>query len=151
MPRLLPETQARLREILPEENVDVKNPVDPGAVGMFRLGDLIKVVGADPQIDWMLLLMTVDYLSNIETEENRLLAAETISGILSHLAAKVGKPIYVLVNQQRQNHEDFDRYRRVMLGKFNEKRIPWIDGSFKNAAEVFSQLVQYKHYRDSMA
>ena len=150
LPRLMPQTQDKLREILPEENVDVKNPIDPGAVGMFRLGDLVKAVGADPQIDWMLLLMTVDYLSNIESEENRVLAAETISGILSHLSAKTGKPIYVLVNQQRHNHEDFDRYRRIMIDKFNEKRIPWLDGSFKIAAEVFSKLVRYKKYVKSL-
>ena len=149
LPRLSDETQEKLRSILPEENVDVKNPVDPGAVGMFRLGELIKTVGADPQIDWMLLLMTVDYLSNIETEENRVLAVETISGVLAHLSKKTGKPIYVLVNQQRQNHEDFDRYRRIMLEKFNEKRIPWIDGSFKTAAEVFSKLAGHKKYIES--
>ncbi len=149
LPRLAPETQEKLRSFLPEENVDVNNPVDPGAVGMFRLGDLIKTVGADPQIEWMLLLMTVDYLSNIDTEENRVLAVETISGVVSHLAAKIGKPIYVLVQQQRQNNEDFDRYRRVMIGKFNEKRIPWIDGSFKIAAGVFSKLVSYKAYVES--
>lgn len=149
LPRLLEETQEKLRSILPEENVDVKNPIDPGAVGMFRMGELIKAVGADPQIESMLLLMTVDYLSNIETEENRVLAVETISGVISHLSKKISKPICVLVQQQRQNHEDFDRYRRIMLDKFNEKRIPWIDGSFKTAAEVFSKLAKYKSYVES--
>ena len=62
----------------------------------------------------------------------------------------MGKPIYVLLQQQRQNHEDFDRYRRIMVDKFNEKRIPWLDGSFKIAAEVFSKLAQYKAYLESV-
>ena len=138
LPRLAPETQEKLRAILPEENVDVKNPIDPGAVGFLSLDKLIKAVGEDSQIDSMLLLMGVDYLSNIKSEENRVLAVEMISTTLSMLAEKVGKPIFVLVQQQRQNHEDFDRYRRIMVDKFNEKHIPWLDGSFKIAAEVFS-------------
>ena len=54
------------------------------------------------------------------------------------------------MQQQRQNHEDFDRYRRIMIDKFNEKRVPWIDGSFKTAAEVFSKLAMYKTYLESV-
>ena len=150
LPRLEPETQDKLRAILPEENVDVKNPIDPGAIGMFRMEELFKIVAADPQIDWLLLMMSVDYLSNIEDEESRALAVEMISENLGRMAEETGKPIYVLVQQLRQNQEDFDRYRRIMLGKFNEKHIPWIDGSFKTAAEVFSKLVRYKAYLDSL-
>ena len=149
LPRLAPETQDKLRAILPEENVDVKNPVDPGAVGMLRMGELFAVVAADPQIDWILMLMSVDYLSNIESEESRALAVEMISDNLHGLTKRTGKPIYVLVQQLRQNQEDFDRCRRIMLDRFSEKQIPWIDGSFKTAAEVFSKLVGYKTYLDS--
>jgi len=149
LPRLGEETQEKLRALLPEENVDVKNPIDPGAVGMLRLDQLLKVVGADPEIDSIILLISADYVSNIKTEESRVLTMEMIANMLSHYSEKLGKPIYALLQQNRQNHEDFDRYRRIMVEKFNEKRIPWIDGSFKNAAEVFSQLVQYKQYRDS--
>ncbi|MBI5117034.1 CoA-binding protein [Candidatus Poribacteria bacterium] len=144
LPRLSPETQEKLKALLPEENVDVKNPVDPGAVGTLRLDQLLKVVGADPQIESLMVLMSVDYLSNIETEENRVLAVEMISNMFSRYSQKADKPIYALLQQHRQNHEDFDRYRRLMVAKFDEKHIPWIDGSFKEVAEVFSKLVQYK-------
>jgi acyl-CoA synthetase (NDP forming) len=147
LPRLSEETQNKLRELLPEENVDVKNPVDPGAVGFLKLDQLIKAVGDDPQVESMLLLMGVDYLSNIKTEENRVLAVEMISNMLDRMAKKVGKPIHVLVQQQRQNHEDFDRYRRIMIQKFNQKRIPWIDGTFKDVGIAFSKLADYRRRR----
>ena len=150
LPILAEETQEKLRALLPEENVDVKNPIDPGAVGMLRLDQLLKAVGSDPQIDSIILLVSADYVSNIKTEENRVLAMEMIANMLSHYSAKLSMPIYALLQQNRQNHEDFDRYRRIMVEKFSEKRVPWIDGSFKNAAEIFSQLVQYKQYRDSL-
>ena len=44
-------------------------------------------------------------------------------------------------------------YRQVMIfktpetmNKFIEKDIPWVDGSFKNAAEVFGQLAEYSQH-----
>ena len=35
---------------------------------------------------------------------------------------------------------------RMMVNKFIEKDIPWVDGSFKNAAEVFGQLAEYSKH-----
>ena len=96
----------------------------------------------------MFLLMGVDYLSNIKTDENRVLAVQMISNMLDRMMKKVGKPIHVMVQQQRQNHEDFDRYRRIMIDKFNEQHIPWVDGSFYDAATALSKLVQYKKNRE---
>jgi hypothetical protein len=107
---------------------------------------LVKAVGEDGQIDAMVVLLTADYLSNIKSEENRLLALETISSTISKLTGKIGKPVYILMRQERQNHEDFDRYRRMMVTKFIEKDIPWVDGSFKNAAEVFGRLADYSNH-----
>jgi acetyl-CoA synthetase (ADP-forming)/acetyltransferase len=146
LPRLGPDTMERLSSLLPEENVDVKNPVDPGAVGFQVMDKLVEAVAAEGQIDAILVLLTADYLSNIKSEENRLLAVETISTTISRLTRKIGKPIYILLRQERQNHEDYDRYRRLMVTKFIEKDIPWVDGSFKNAAEVFGQLADYSQH-----
>jgi len=146
LPRLGPETIEKLKALLPEENVDVRNPVDPGATGFLVMDKLIKAVGQDGRIDAILLLLTADYLSNIKSEENRLLAVETISTTVSRLSQKIGKPLYILLRQERQNHEDIDRYRRIMVTKFIEKDIPWVDGSFKEAAEVFSRLAGYHDY-----
>jgi len=67
--------------------------------------------------------------------------------MLATYSARISKPVYALLQQQRQNHEDFDRYRRVMVAKFIEKNIPWIDGSFRDVAEAFSLLVRYRTYR----
>ncbi len=103
-------------------------------------------MGQDPGIDTLVLLVSVDYLSNIESEENRLLLAEMISENVSRLSARIGKPIYILLRQERENHEDFDRYQRIMVGKFIEKKIPWVDGAMNNVAEVLSKLVEYGEY-----
>jgi len=147
IPRLGPEVVERLKTLLPEENVDLRNPVDPGATGLLKMDKLIKAVAADDGVDTMVLLMSVDYLSNIESEENRLLVAEMISATVQRMRDKVGKPIYILLRQERRNHEDFDRYRRVMIQKFDEKKIPWVDGSFQSVAEVFSKIVGYHDFR----
>ena len=146
LPRLGPDTMEKLKDLLPEENVDVRNPVDPGAVGFLVIDKLIKAVGEDGQIDAILVLLTADYLSNIKSEENRLLAVERISTTISRLSQKIGKPVYILMRQERQNHEDIDRYRRIIMSKFIEKDIPWVDGSFNNAAEVFGQLADYSQH-----
>ena len=146
LPRLGPDTMEKLKSLLPEENVDVRNPIDPGATGFLVIDKLIKAVGEDGQIDAILVLLTADYLSNIKSEENRLLAVERISTTISRLSQKIGKPVYILMRQERQNHEDIDRYRRIMMNKFIEKDIPWVDGSFKNTAEVFGQLADYSQH-----
>ena len=140
------ETREKLKTLLPEENVDIRNPVDPGATGAVRIDQLMRVVSQDPQIDAILVLIGVDYLSNIKGEESRALAAEMISDLIATTVKQVKKPITVLLQQVRQNHEDFDRYRRIMLSKFIEKRIPWIDGSFKDAAQIYAQVAQYRNH-----
>ncbi len=144
LPALGPETVEKLKALLPEENVDVRNPVDPGATGYLKLEQLIRAVIVDPRIDTILILFGVDYLSNIKGEEKRTLAAEWISEIIATIARETGKPIYVLLRQQRANHEDYDRYRRLMLDKFIEKSIPWLDGTFKETAEIMSDLVKHR-------
>ncbi len=146
LPSLGAETIEKLRSLLPEENVDVKNPIDPGATGFLVMDKLIEAAGRDGAVDAVVVLLTADYLSNIKREENRLLAVETISATVSRLSRKIGKPIYILFRQERQNQEDADRYRRMMVTKFIEKGIPWIDGSFKNAAEAFGQLAEYARH-----
>ncbi len=146
LPRLAPETMETLKGLLPEENVDIRNPIDPGATGFLVMDKLVRAVGREEGIDAILILLTADYLSNIKSEENRLLAVERISTGLSRLSREIGKPIYILMRQERQNHEDIDRYRRMIVTKFIEKDIPWVDGSFKDAAEVFGLLAEYAGY-----
>lgn len=146
LPRLSPETMDALKNLLPEENVDLRNPVDPGATGLLKLDKLIKTVGKDDRVETLVLLVSVDYLSNIKSEENRLLVAEMISETVGKLSKRIGKPICILLRQERENHEDYDRYRRIMISKFNEKSIPWVDGSFKNAAEIFSKISGYHRH-----
>jgi acyl-CoA synthetase (NDP forming) len=150
LPRLSPETMQAVRDLLPEENVDVRNPVDPGATGLLKLDKLIKAVGRDPRIDTLGLVISVDFLSNIQSEENRALVAEMISETVARLSKKIAKPIFILLRQERENHEDFDRYRRMMISKFNEKAVPWMDGSFANVAENLSKIAAYRDHLEKV-
>jgi acetyltransferase len=150
LPRLAPETMRAVQDLLPEENVDVRNPVDPGATGLLKMDRLIKAVGQDPGIETLGIAISVDFLSNIQTEENRVLVAEMISETVARLAGKLAKPIFILLRQERENHEDCDRYRRIMVAKFNEKAVPWMDGSFANVAENFSKLAAYREHLEKV-
>jgi len=149
LPRLSPETTETLRELLPEENVDVRNPIDPGATGYMKIDKLLMAVADDPRIDTILVLFGVDYLSNVDDEEKRESIVEMISEIIAGTARDRGIPIYVLLRQQRANHRDYDHYRRLMLDKFIEKSIPWLDGTFKEAAEIISDLAGYRNARSA--
>ncbi len=152
LPQLTQETQEKLKAILPEENVDIKNPVDPGAVGSMHLNQLFTIVGADPKIESILMLLPVEFLGNMGGGgENAEMIAEMMASVLKEHAKMSGKHVYIMVQMMRRNHEKIDKYKRLVINKYNEKRIPWVDGSFKDAAVIFSKLAGYRRYLGSTA
>ncbi len=151
LPQLDQETQEKLKAILPEENVDIKNPVDPGAVGAMHMNQLFTIVGADPKIESILMLLSVDLIDTVGGDGNSEMVAELMASMLKEHAKMCGKHVYIIVQMMRLNHEKIDKYKRLFVNKYNEKRIPWVDGSFKDAAVIFSKLAQYRKYRESVA
>ena len=57
IPQLTPETQEKIGEILPIENVNISNPIDLGASGFVIdiFVDCIKYVLADPNVDTIVI------------------------------------------------------------------------------------------------
>jgi acyl-CoA synthetase (NDP forming) len=146
VPRLTIESRARLQALLPEENVDTKNPVDPGAVGMTRLDRIIRIVGEDPGIDSILLMLTDEIPFHFDNEDARKMVAEMMSSMVAAVARDIGKPLFAHMMHVRDNNEEVFHCRSLMVDKLIEKGIPWSDGSFKESAQVFSKLAGYYKY-----
>jgi len=150
IPRLTPESRQKLSDLLPEENVDIKNPVDPGAVGMARMDQVLKIVGSDPGIDSLVVMLTDEILYHFKNDEARAMVAEMLTGLIVKSAADIGKPIYVHVMHIRDNNDEVFHCRKLLLDKLIEKKIPWVDGPFKSSGVVFSRLAGYCAYLDGL-
>jgi len=64
LPRLTPETQEKLQDLLPEENIYIKNPIDSGSTGFTKIDQILQAVGEDPHIESILIVVEVNYLSD---------------------------------------------------------------------------------------
>ncbi len=151
IPRLSRETEQALREILPEENVDLANPVDPGGTGMALADKLLEVIGQDPNVDTLVLLLSIEFLGTIIGEERRLALAGMVGKVAARAASKVGKPLIILLRQVRENNEQYDLFRRIFVRSFHEHGVPWLDGSFSEAASILEKLAAYKAFREDGA
>lgn len=147
LPRLNKEIQDKLKKLLPEENVDIKNPVDPGAVGHLSLDKIFDIVLDDSQIECLLMLMSGDFLSAIEDNGNRMQAGSLITAMMKMIIDKKGKPVFMMMQQMHPNNEESDFFKRIIINNFIQSNIAWIDGSFRDGAAVFSKLVWYNNYR----
>jgi len=64
LPHLTPETQEKLQDLLPEENIYIKNPIDSGSTGFTKIDQILQAVGEDPHIESILIVVEVNYLSD---------------------------------------------------------------------------------------
>jgi acyl-CoA synthetase (NDP forming) len=146
LPRLTPETQEKLQDLLPEENIYIKNPVDSGSTGFTKIDQILQAVGEDPHIESILIVVEVNYLSDFYSYKARGSVINEISELILNASAKIGKPIFINIMQLPDNREDYYHSRRLLIDKFNEEKIPWLDGSFKEVAETFNRLAGYSKY-----
>ncbi|MFC2021675.1 acetate--CoA ligase family protein [Chloroflexota bacterium] len=98
VPPFLPETRRQLEEIVPEAGAGVRNPVETaplisGAADFYALG--LKIVDADPQIDFILTHMAVDVSMGHQPD----LQEEIVSAteVLASIAQTLTKPIAVVL------------------------------------------------------
>jgi len=150
LPRLTPETERRLRQLLPEENVDVANPVDPGATGLAHFRELLDAVAGDPNIDTLLFVLHVEFMEEIKDENMRFAVSRMMAKEFGRINSK-GKPMIILLRQLRQNHERLDSYRRLVLKDLHERGVPWVDGGFEDIAPVIEKIAMWRTYRERMA
>ncbi len=146
LPRLSRESLEALKKLLPEENVDIKNPVDPGAVGVTKMDKIIKVMGEDPLTESIVVMLPDEILFHFKNENTRAMIADMLSSLIATSARQIGKPVYAHVMHIRDNHEEVFHCRKLLIDKLNEKQIPWVDGSFENAGTIFSRLAGYSKY-----
>jgi acyl-CoA synthetase (NDP forming) len=150
IPRLASETEHRLQGILPEENVDTANPVDPGATGLGRFRELLDTVAADPHIDTLLFLLGIEFMEEVQEEEMRLTIVRMMAKEFARINRK-GKPMIILLRQLRRNNQDSDRYRKIILKSFYECGVPWVDGGFDAIVPVIEKIAAWRAYREQMA
>lgn len=150
IPQLAPGTREKLQALLPEENVDTKNPVDPGAVGMLKLDKILGFVGEDPSIDAILLMLFDEIPFSFKDENARQMIIDMLTAMIAEATRKIGKPIYIHVLHNRDNNEEVFHCRRLMVDKLIERKIPWTDGSFSDAAAAFSRLMTYSKFVENI-
>ncbi len=148
VPRFTQETREGLQSILPEENVDIKNPVDPGSTGWAKMDRILRIIGRDPRIDALLMAVEVNFLSEFFNFEGRTSAIEEITTMITGASAEIGKPIFINIMQLPDNREDYYHHRRRLIDAFIRENIPWTEGSFKEVAETFNRLAGYRKYLD---
>ncbi|MGQ9654682.1 MAG: hypothetical protein ACUVXD_11510, partial [Thermodesulfobacteriota bacterium] len=56
-----------------------------------------------------------------------------------------------LLRQVRENNEQYDLFRRIFVKSFHEHGVPWLDGSFSEAASILEKLAAYKAFREDGA
>jgi acyl-CoA synthetase (NDP forming) len=145
LPRMSDDCQAKLQELMPEENVDLKNPIDPGAIGMQNMPKILEVVGNEPYIDSVVMVITVDFFTMMPNDNVRDIAIQMMGRTISDSAQKIGKPVYIDFIQNRDN-EMITRYRGKMLNTLDKEGVRYMAGSFKDAALMFSKLALYYEY-----
>lgn len=146
LPRLLEDTQNKLKDLLPEENVDIKNPVDPGAVGVTNIYNIVRIIGDDPQIDSLFVLISNEFIHHFKDEETRKGLSELIAGMIREISRELEKPIYIHVVNARENNEDFFHCRKLLIDQLNANKLPWTDGPFNETAVTFSRLAGYTRF-----
>lgn len=146
LPRLSDETRARIQKLLPEENVDTKNPVDPGAVGMTRLDRILRTIGEDPDIDSIMLMLSDEIPFHFENEIARKTITDGITSLTAAMAKVIKKPIYAHLMHIRDNNEDVYHCRKLMADGLISKGVPWTDGSFEDAARALDKVAGYGEF-----
>jgi len=123
----------------------LKNPVDPGAVGMTKLTQIIATVGNEPYIDSILSVGSSDFMVLMPSDEIREIVREGIAAAVAQGASLAKKPFFLCTMQMRDNEQTY-HYHRLMLDRLEEKGLCHLHGSFSEIARVFSKLAQYKRF-----
>jgi len=141
VPPFLPETRQQLEEIIPEAGAGARNPVET-IRGMSGVADFyakgLKIVDADPQIDFILAHNAVDVYGERQPElqEQVVRAME----VLSSTARTLTKPIAVVLSAG----ENLETVAAVLEAqkRLLEAGIP-VYPNIETAARAISKLIGY--------
>ena len=146
VPPFLPETRRRLEEVIPEAGVGVRNPVESGQ-GINEAADFyargLKLVDADPQIDFILIHLGVDIYGGRQPDllEQLLKAVE----ILASTAQTLTKPVAVVLYAG----DDLETVAVVLEARKSllKAGIP-VYSTIEAAAQAVSRLISYHEFAE---
>ena len=144
VPPFLPETRKQLEAIIPEAGAGVRNPVE-SARGISEAADFytkgLKIVDADPQIDFILTHIDVDVYGGDQPNllEQLMKAAEVLSGTAHTLSKPVAVVLYAGEHLETVAAVLEARKRLLKAG------IP-VYPTIEAAAKAISRLIRYHEF-----
>lgn len=144
MPPFLPETSRQLEEVVPEAGSSVRNPVE-GPRGYSAAADFyangLKMVNADPQIDFILARLAVDVYGGRQPDLKEQLM-KTAEALVS-TAQTLTKPIAVVLYAG----EHLETIAAVLEAReeLQKAGIP-VFPTIEAAAKAVSKLIKYHEF-----
>jgi acyl-CoA synthetase (NDP forming) len=148
VPRFMEDTIAQLEEITPIAGTSVKNPVDSPVgriVSVPEYEETLKLVASDPQIDFLIVHLTVDWrLATPEDREN----LRDLTEVLIRNKESLKKPVAAVLRSS---------YSLQSWKVFLEEQKRYLDGgipvylTLEDAANAVGKLIQYHEFRGKVA
>jgi len=145
VPRFMEDTIAQLEKITPIAGTSVKNPVDSPVGRRVSIPDYeetLKLVASDPQIDFLIVHVTVDW--RMRTPEDRKNLRD-LTEVLIRIKESLRKPAAAVLRSS---------YSLQSWEVFLEEQKRYLDGgipvylTLEDAANAVSKLIQYHEFRE---
>ncbi|MFX1370005.1 MAG: hypothetical protein ACFFAY_15535, partial [Promethearchaeota archaeon] len=146
IPRTSPETIARLDPLIEDVGTSLSNPIDLAAdyYNFNGLGDIIKIVGEDPNFDSILLEADVHYVHQVASimnmQDDLHLFWNTMADAGRHVVKTQKKPVLVAIPEVA-----YPEPRTMAWNLFTNSGLP----VFRNIAESVTALKKVVSYYDT--
>jgi acyl-CoA synthetase (NDP forming) len=143
VPRFMEDTMTQLEKITPIAGTGVKNPVDSpvgSRVSVPSYEKTLKLVASDPQIDFLIVHVTIDWY--MRTPEDRKNLRDSTEALLRN-KENFGKPAAAVLRSSYSLHT---------WEAFLEEQKQYLDGgipvylTLEDAANAISKLIQYHEF-----
>ncbi len=137
MPELSRKTQEAIREKIADVNTSTTNPVDLGAGGFNPevVIHTLRAVDAEPDIDAMILYITLDHLSMFEAKKVQAGLRE-----IAACAAECARPVIPIFPKAAENYARLEEMRLLCLDVFRGAGLPMYN-SLQEAVTSVSLLL----------
>lgn len=145
VPRFMEDTIAQLEKITPIAGTSVKNPVDSPVGRRVSIPDYeetLRLVASDPQIDFLIVHLTVDWRMRTPEDRENL---RDLTEVLIRNKESLGKPAAAVLRSS---------YSLQSWEVFLEEQKRYLDGgipvylTLEDAANAVSKLIQYYEFRE---
>ncbi|HVP16806.1 MAG TPA: CoA-binding protein [candidate division Zixibacteria bacterium] len=147
VPPFMEDTMTQLEKITPIAGTGVKNPVDSPVGSRVSIPDYektLKLVASDPQIDFLIVHVTIDWY--MRTPEDRKNLRDSTEALLRN-KENFGKPAAAVLRSS---------YSLPTWKAFLEEQKQYLDGripvylTLEDAANAISRLIQYHEFRKEL-